>query len=58
MFGDLLDLPGWVRDLSPFEHQAMAPLESYTWPSAIVLLLVAGLLSAVGQLAFARRDLR
>lgn len=58
MFGDLLDLPGWVLVLSPFEHVAMSPLEPYSWTSAIVLLLVGAALSGLGQLAFARRDVR
>lgn len=58
MFGELLELPRWVTDLSPFSHLALAPLEPYSWPAAGVLLLLAAALSVAGQAAFARRDLR
>jgi putative exporter of polyketide antibiotics len=28
-FGSLLDLPGWVTGLSPFEHVLAMPVESF-----------------------------
>ena len=55
-FGPLVDLPSWVRDLSPFTHVpdpgatlAVAPL--------LGLLAVAAVLTGTGLVAFRRRDL-
>jgi ABC-2 type transport system permease protein len=56
MFGEVLRIPGWIQDLSPFEHLALVPAEDFRWQPFVVLLGVAGVLSAAGQLAFARRD--
>jgi len=57
MFGDLLKLPQWLQDLSPFEHLALVPAESFRWAPFVALCALALALSAVGQVAFARRDL-
>ncbi len=56
LFGELLRLPQWVQDLSPFEHLALVPAESFSWAPVVVLTLVAAALSVAGQIAFARRD--
>jgi ABC-2 type transport system permease protein len=56
-FGDLLQLPQWVQDLSPFEHLALVPAEDFAWGPFVAVGLVAVALSAAGQLAFARRDI-
>jgi ABC-2 type transport system permease protein len=57
MFGPLLDLPGWVRDLSPFQHTPPAPAAAVTaLPLAALSVVTAGLL-AIGLAAFRRRDL-
>ncbi|WP_121251346.1 ABC transporter permease [Nocardioides ferulae] len=58
MFGEVLQMPGWLRDLSPFQHQPLLPAEDVAWLPLGLLSLVAVALSAAGQLAFARRDLR
>jgi ABC-2 type transport system permease protein len=58
LFGELLRLPRWVQDLSPFEHLALVPAEPFRWLPFLALLLVAAGLSAVGQLGLTRRDLR
>jgi len=57
-FGDLLRLPQWLQDLSPFEHLALVPAESFRWAPFLGVLGVALLLSVAGQVAFARRDIR
>ena len=58
-FGDLLRLPQWLQDLSPFEHLALVPAEDFRWaPFLVLLALVAADLSVAGQVAFARRDIR
>lgn len=57
VFGDLLELPRWLQDLSPFEHLALVPAESFEiWPVVAVAALAA-MVSGAGQLAFHRRDI-
>ena len=55
-FGELLQLPDVVVDVSPFSHLAVAPAEEVRWTPPLVILLVAAAASAAGQLAFRRRD--
>ena len=57
MFGETLQLPQWVRDLSPFEHLALAPAEHFRTLPVLAVATVAVALSAVGQVAFRRRDI-
>ncbi|MGZ5404970.1 MAG: ABC transporter permease [Nocardioides sp.] len=54
--GDVLRFPGWLRDLSPFEHLAMVPVADVDATAFLAVLAVATLLSATGTLAFRRRD--
>lgn len=58
VFGELLNLPRWVIDLSPYSHLALAPLESFSWGGFAGVLVVAILLSLAGQGAFRRRDVQ
>lgn len=55
-FGELLQLPQWFQDLSPFEHLALVPLEPFRWAPFVALTAVAAALSVAGQIAFRRRD--
>jgi len=57
MFGELLDVPGWLIDISPFSHIPDVPATSLTLPSLIVLTLIAAALIAAGLAAFRHRDL-
>jgi len=57
-FGDLLQLPQWLQDLSPFEHLALVPAEDFRWAPFVGLAVVAAAISIAGQVAFARRDIR
>lgn len=57
LFGEVLRLPQWVQDLSPFEHLAFVPAEDFRWAPFLALGALAVLLSVAGQLAFQRRDL-
>jgi ABC-2 type transport system permease protein len=57
LFGELLRLPQWLQDLSPFEHLALVPAEDFRWEPFVALLVVAAGLSVAGQVAFARRDI-
>jgi ABC-2 type transport system permease protein len=57
LFGPVIDLPQWAHDISPLEHTGRPPLESTSWPTSVILLLVAAGLMAAGLAAFRRRDL-
>jgi ABC-2 type transport system permease protein len=56
IFGDLLQLPQWLQDLSPFEHLALVPAEDFRMAPFLAVLAVAVVVSGAGQLAFRRRD--
>jgi ABC-2 type transport system permease protein len=56
LFGELLRLPQWLRDLSPFDHLALVPAEDFRWAPVLVVGAIALATSLVGQAAFTRRD--
>jgi ABC-2 type transport system permease protein len=56
LLGELLELPGWVVDLSPFQHVPGMPAEGFSWGPPLVLTAVAAALIGVGLAAFRRRD--
>lgn len=58
LLGEILRMPAWLRDVSPFEHLALVPAEEFRWAPFVLLLGVALTVSAVGQTGFRRRDLR
>ncbi|MGP3977188.1 ABC transporter permease [Streptomyces sp. 8N114] len=55
--GKLLDLPGWLNDLSPFGHVPQLPAAEMRWTPMLLLTLVAAALVACGVAGFRRRDL-
>jgi ABC-2 type transport system permease protein len=55
-FGQVLNFPGWLIDVSPFSHLALTPAEDAQWTPVLVVALVALVLSVVGQVAFRLRD--
>lgn len=57
-FGDLLNLPGWLRLLSPLEYLPRYPLESFAFSPFAVLCGVAVMLGALGLLGFRRREVQ
>ena len=57
VLGKALGLPVWVRDVSPFQHLAVVPVQPYALASGIVMLLLAAAVGALGVVGFARRDL-
>jgi ABC-2 type transport system permease protein len=55
-FGPLLQLPQLLLDVSPFEHLALMPAESFAPGAFAAVLGAATLLTAGAQMAFLRRD--
>jgi ABC-2 type transport system permease protein len=58
MFAGLMDLPGVVSRLSPFDHVATMPVEAFAAQPWAVLLGVALAVGAAAQALLVRRDLR
>ena len=54
---DALDLPGWVRSLSPFHHLAETPAEPLSWWRLASVTAVAAMLVALSMVGIRRRDL-
>jgi ABC-2 type transport system permease protein len=57
MFGELLDLPAAVRDVSPFEHLPRSPAGDVDVLPIVVVLAVVVALVAAGLAGLRRRDL-
>jgi ABC-2 type transport system permease protein len=57
ILGQLLDLPGWVSDLSPFQHVPEVPASDLDVVPLAILTAVAAALLAGGLAAFRHRDL-
>ena len=55
--GELLELPQWLMDVSPFTHVPRVPAEDFSALPVLLLLGAALALGAVGFAAFRRRDL-
>jgi ABC-2 type transport system permease protein len=58
LLGPVLDLPGWVLDLSPFHHVSLAPAAPVQWEASLVMLAIAVISGLAGMAVFARRDLQ
>jgi ABC-2 type transport system permease protein len=56
-FAELLNLPEWTVNLSPFGHVPMLPAEDLRWAPLAILTAIAGGLIAAGLVGFRRRDL-
>lgn len=57
LMGDLLELPAWVTDLSPYAHVPAVPSEPWSWGSTTVLSAVAAGLLVVAWWRFRERDI-
>lgn len=55
-FGELLGLPGWLQDLSPFAHLPALPGGVVTAAPLLALAAIAVFLIASGSVSFRRRD--
>lgn len=58
MFGELLELPQLVMDVSPMQHVPPVPASGVRVPPLAVLAALAATTIAAGFVAFRRRDLR
>ena len=56
-FGDLLQLPEWLQDASPFRHSSAMPVEELDVASALIMCGVAALGAVVAAVLLRRRDL-
>ena len=56
MFGELLDLPRWLTDLSPFQRTPRVPADSLTLLPVVAIAAVAAALTAAGIAGFRHRD--
>ena len=56
LFAQLLNLPSWVVDLSPFQHVPAMPADDFALAPLLALTAVAAALAAVGLVGFRRRD--
>jgi ABC-2 type transport system permease protein len=56
-FGDLLGLPVWMQDLSPFRHSSAMPVEEFQPTSAALLTLLAIVFAGAAVVLIRRRDL-
>jgi polyether ionophore transport system permease protein len=54
--GQLLQLPQWLMDVSPFTHVPLVPVQDVRWTPLIVLTAVAAGLICLGIAGFRRRD--
>jgi len=57
LFGELLRLPGWLRDLSPFHHLPGLPAQELRILPLLTLLALASALVGLGMRTFRSRDL-
>ncbi len=57
LVGELLRLPDWVVDLSPYQHVAKYPSEPVSWRAEIVLAALAAVTAVVAWWAYRRRDI-
>jgi ABC-2 type transport system permease protein len=57
VLSELLGVPDWLRQASPFEHAPAVPAEAVTWVPLLVQLTLAAVLVVAGLVGFRRRDL-
>jgi len=55
-FGDLLNMPSWAMNLSPFYHIPQLPLENMRVSPMLILTAAALILTACGLVFYRRRD--
>lgn len=56
-FGELLGLPVWLQDLSPFRHSSAMPVEAFQPEAALLMAAVAVAASVAASRSVRKRDL-
>jgi ABC-2 type transport system permease protein len=56
-FGELLRLPQWVIDLSPYVHVPKMPVDAFAATPTLVMTLLAAVLLTVGWVGYRSRDI-
>ncbi|GLW33513.1 ABC transporter permease [Actinoplanes regularis] len=57
LFGELVEFPQWVMDVSPFTHVPQLPGADFTVVPEMVLVLIAAAVGGAGLTALRRRDI-
>ncbi|HPJ18990.1 MAG TPA: ABC transporter permease, partial [Actinomycetota bacterium] len=57
LLGDLLQIPHWVRSISPFDHIPLLPAEPMQWLPIVVLTAIGAFLAGIGLVGIRRRDI-
>jgi len=56
-FGEMLRLPAWLQNLSPFRHSSALPVEDLNITAAALLLTIAAAGAVTASLLVYHRDL-
>jgi ABC-2 type transport system permease protein len=56
LLGEVLDLPAWLNDVSPFRHVPRLPAEEPTMAPLAILVMITAVFAAGGVAAFRARD--
>jgi ABC-2 type transport system permease protein len=56
-FGELLNLPVWLQDLSPFRHSSAMPVQDFNPEGALLMAAIAIAFAAVASWQVGERDL-
>lgn len=57
LLGDLLQIPQWVRGISPFDHIPLLPAEPMQWLPIVALTAIGAILAGIGLFGMRRRDI-
>jgi len=56
-FGELLQLPQWLQDVSPFHHSSAVPVEDLDVVAVLILLGITGVVAVAAIVLVRRRDI-
>jgi ABC-2 type transport system permease protein len=56
LFAELLNLPDWLVDVSPFQHVPAMPSQGFALAPVVALTATAAVLMIAGVVGFRRRD--
>lgn len=56
--GNMLDVPKWLKAVSPYDHIPRIPVDVFTWTPLVGLTLLAIALFVIGAVGYRRRDIQ